>query len=70
MNRMTDLEQLAAMLALDTVADLFDVSPRKTLTPHEVAGLIRGFRRELFEPLVVEAYDVARAMEIQSANPS
>jgi len=47
------------MMALDTAADVFEASPRQSFTNDEVVRTLRALKSEMYDPLVVAAYEIA-----------
>ncbi len=56
---MTNGQIIASLATLDAVADLFEASPREAISPAEVARTVRALKVELFDPLVVAAYEMS-----------
>ncbi len=68
--RMTDREQFAALNVLDYLNDLFTGAGKEQFTRAEVLIVFNEVRNDpdIFNPLVVEAQDIA-AREIDEAFP-
>ena len=56
---MSELEQYAALITLDTAADVFEASPRETFTRDDVIRTLRNLKGEFCDDQVVGAYELA-----------
>jgi hypothetical protein len=68
--RMPELEQLAGLQTLDTAADLFEASPRQTLTRDEVVQTLRSLKLNLFDFDCNVAYHIALSDQPLPLTPS
>lgn len=56
---MSELEQYAALVTLDTAADVFEGSPRQSFTRDEVIRTLRNLKGEFCDDQVIGAYELA-----------